>query len=92
MAKKSTKLEGYDDTVSVLETMKEGRYMPKWVEQNNIITNTEGEVKDAIRNRDIPDTRKTTQEQKEKQPKKSLRQNKVSPKTKNSKETKEKIK
>ena len=69
MAKKSTKLEGYND-VSVLDTMKEGRYMPKWVEQNNIITHTEGEVKDAIRNRDIRvDKGKTTKEGQEKKTK-----------------------
>tara|TARA_R100001443_G_scaffold16819_3_gene27244 strand:- start:168 stop:425 length:258 start_codon:yes stop_codon:yes gene_type:complete len=82
MAKKSNKLEGYTDTVSILETMKEGRYMPKWVEQNNIIPNTKGEEQHADGNRNIRvNERETT--------KKEQKENKVSSKPKTSKKKKE---
>ena len=82
MAKKSNKLEGYTDTVSILETMKEGRYMPKWVEQNNIIPNTKGEEQHADGNRNIRvNERETT--------KKEQKENKVSSKPKTNKKKKE---
>ncbi len=92
MAKKSTKLEGYDDTVSVLETMKEGRYMPKWVEQNNIIPNTKGEEQHADGNRNIRvNERKTAQEKQIKEEETNVQpKSRTKPKTsKRKKENKE---
>mgnify|MGYP003151286359 CR=1 FL=1 len=90
MAKKSNKLEGYTDTVSILETMKEGRYMPKWVEQNNIIPQTKGDDKNADGTRDIRvNERETTKKEQKEEERKIQQLSRTKPKTSKRKNKKE---